>query len=368
MRVLVCASFLARRSGSELYVVEVVNGLVARGLGVTVYSPRLGPVADLVDSRATVTNRLRAIRSPDVVLAQGPVATSLVLDRFPTSPVVLVSHDHNERWPSTCLLSPVVVERFGVSRVCVEALLEQGAAPGSVSLLANFVDTGVFARRPALPAKPGRALVFSNYAQDGGWLEQVREGCAVHGLPLDVRGAGVGAPLDEPSALLGAYDVVFAKGRAALEAAATGCAVVLCDFAGLGPMVSLAEYEELRAMNFGFEALTAPHTREGVVERLAAYDATDAAAVTERLRVDASLIAYVDDLVTVLHAASTALPAGVRWARTRGAPRAHLALSRVLLRLQGAVPDGWRDRLRGVTTPIRRLTRSDWRPPTVNGH
>ena len=34
------------------------------------------------------------------------------------------------------------------------------------------------------------------------------------------------------------YDIVFAKARAAIEAMAVGAAVIVCDFDGVGPMVS----------------------------------------------------------------------------------------------------------------------------------
>ena len=46
--------------------------------------------------------------------------------------------------------------------------------------------------------------------------------------------------VDRPEAILGDYDLVFAKARAAMEAMATGCAVILCDRVGAGPLVCRA--------------------------------------------------------------------------------------------------------------------------------
>lgn len=51
--------------------------------------------------------------------------------------------------------------------------------------------------------------------------------------------------------MLGGYDLVFAKARCALEAMAVGCAVVLCDVGGLGPLVTRAQVQHLRRWNFG---------------------------------------------------------------------------------------------------------------------
>jgi hypothetical protein len=88
----------------------------------------------------------------------------------------------------------------------------------------------------------------------------------------------------QPEELLGRYDVVFAKGRSALEAAAVGAAVVLCDALGLGPMVNSREFDAQRSLNCGARLLRDPVSVEGVVARLERYDPGDAAEVTRRLR------------------------------------------------------------------------------------
>jgi hypothetical protein len=95
--------------------------------------------------------------------------------------------------------------------------------------------------------------------------------------------------MSQPEAALGRYDVVFAKARCALEALATGAAVVLCDAGGLGPMVTMANVERLRWMNFGQGVLTRPITVEGILAELRRYDADDAARVCARIRAVAGL-------------------------------------------------------------------------------
>ena len=61
---------------------------------------------------------------------------------------------------------------------------------------------------------------------------------------------------------MGKYDLVFGKGRAALEGLAVGAAVVLCDLEGAGPLVRSDRYDELRRRNFGLRALRSPHTAD----------------------------------------------------------------------------------------------------------
>ena len=62
----------------------------------------------------------------------------------------------------------------------------------------------------------------------------LRDACRESGITLDVIGLGSGRGCAAPETVLGDYDLVLAKGRAALEALAIGTAVIVCDAAGLG--------------------------------------------------------------------------------------------------------------------------------------
>jgi hypothetical protein len=128
-------------------------------------------------------------------------------------------------------------------------------------------------------------------------LGVVREACARAGLEFDVIGSGAGRPCAEPEKILGDYDIVFAKARAALEAMAVGAAVVLCDSTGMGPMVTAAEFECLRALNFGVRALCHPLDAERLAREIERYDPTDAAEVSRGIRAEAGRDAALDELV-----------------------------------------------------------------------
>jgi len=74
-----------------------------------------------------------------------------------------------------------------------------------------------------------------------------------------------------------------------LEAMAAGSAVVLCDFAGAGAMVTSENFDHLRAMNFGAGVLLNPLQPEYLRAEMARYDAADAARVSQRVRQEAGL-------------------------------------------------------------------------------
>jgi hypothetical protein len=155
----------------------------------------------------------------------------------------------------------------------------------------------------------------------------------------------VGRPTARPEDALGGYDVVFAKAKAALEAMAVGCAVILCDFAGAGPLVTAHRFAALEPANFGFEALRERLSPEVLGRQLDGYDPEDAARVRDLVRSRASLEDAARRLVAIYrevvaeHAAAAPDPIAARARRARPAePR---------LRLHAVLAWAWR-RLGGV--------------------
>ena len=182
-------------------------------------------------------------------------------------------------------------------------VFEQGFAADDVHVLTNAVDLQRFRRRPPLPAKPRRALVFSN-ALDGSFLGTIREACAQRDVELDVVGLASGRAIDHPETILPQYDLVFGKARCALEAIAVGAAVVVCDAPGMAGLVTTSRLEEMRVLNFGRRTLQRPYTLENVLGEIDRYDPEDATEVSARIRAsnDVDLlaqqfIALYDDLL-----------------------------------------------------------------------
>jgi hypothetical protein len=173
-------------------------------------------------------------------------------------------------------------------------------------VISQFVDLERFVPRPPLPASPKRAAILCNHTKDNDHLRAAREACARRGVTLDAYGAGVRKTCERPEKVLRDYDVVFAKGRAALEAAAVGAAVVVYWWRRLGPMVTSGTLEQLRADSFGFRSMSAQLTPEefgrSIEQALAQYDAADAAEVSQRVRAGASRDAAVNELLGIYEA------------------------------------------------------------------
>lgn len=301
MRILLTNRSLDNRAGSELYLFELATRLLARGHAPVAFSPRLGRVsAALRAATIPVVDDLNAISEPpDLIHGQHHIAAMTALLHFPGVPALYVCHGW-QPWEETPPRFPRILRYVAVDYTTRERLVsEEGIPPERVEVVLNFVDLDRFRPRPPLPAKPRRALVLSNQASESTFLPVVREACERFGIALDVAGVASGGPVDRPEELLPGYDLIFAKGRAAMEGMAVGTAVVLCDQVGAGPLVTSAELDRLRPLNFGIRTLRDPLTAGVLASQIERYDPADAAEVSRRIRATAGIEEAVDRMTAL---------------------------------------------------------------------
>jgi glycosyltransferase involved in cell wall biosynthesis len=286
LRILLTNTALEHRGGSELYLLDVARWLRDRGHAPVLYSARLGPLAETIRQQAlpVIDDLARLADPPDVIHAQHHLPAMAALARFPQTPAVFFCHGWLP-WEEAPLRHPAIRRYVAVSGATRERLVAEHAVPPVlVRTIPNFVDTRRFHPRGPIPPSPRRALVFSNQAVEGGWVATLRQVCAERGIAVEVAGLRSGRSLPCPEQALGDYDLVFARGRSALEAMAVGCAVILCDAEGLGPMVSPENLDHLGNGNFGVQVLTDAHRPELMRRAIDAYDADAAGRVSALVR------------------------------------------------------------------------------------
>jgi hypothetical protein len=303
-RILITNNTLSGRAGTELYVRDVASELLARGHQVVAYSSILGEVAEEIRAATIpVVDRLDAVSvPPHVIHGHHHLETMTALLHYPEVPAIYFCHG----WLPTEEMPPKfprILRYVAVDRTCRDRLIdENGIPPERVHLLLNFVDLKRFKPRGPLPEKPARALVLSNSATESSSLPAIREACARFDISLDAVGQAVRNATRCPESLLPHYDLVFAKGRAALEALAVGAAVIPCDTVGVGPMVTPHNMEMLRQLNFGIRALRNRIDVETIAAEFALYNATQAAEVSDWVRRNAGLNGAVDQLIELYEA------------------------------------------------------------------
>lgn len=295
LRVLFTNVTLAGRTGTEIVTRDLALGLHGRGHHVAVYTSAWGPLADeLQAGGVSVVTRLDQVGQPDIVHGHHFVETAEALLRFPAARGVFVCHDRTASHSIPPRLGSIL-RYVAVDENCLERLRQDWEIPAShARVIANAVDLARFQPRAPLPERPARALVFSHYATPGAHVEVVRAACDRLGISVDVIGAGAGNVVVNPEEQLPQYDLVFAKGRCALEAMAVGAAVVLCDANGSGPMITTDVAPRLRQWNFGARTLRDPLDVDRLMQEIQKYDPAQAAAVSALIRQDASLDLALD--------------------------------------------------------------------------
>lgn len=298
MKILITNNALCTRSGSELYVQELAQALVHRGHIVAAFSTDIGELAQkMITQGVTVIDDLAQLPwAPDIIHAQHHLETMIALAYFPQTPAIYVCHGWRP-WQEAPPLHPRIMTYFAVdTKTRDQAITKHGVPSGNIHIMHNFVDLDRFQQRAHLPIKPQKALVFSNYAHEGNFLPSIREACRKANVSLDVVGASFGNAVDKPENILGDYDLVFAVGRSALEALASGVAVVICGECGVGPMVTYMEIEKLRDLNFGVAAMYTGLDADVIYKEICCYNAEDAKCVTQYLRERIGLERTVKDL------------------------------------------------------------------------
>jgi len=299
MRILITNNTLAPRAGSELYVLDIATALLARGHTPIAFSTVLGDVAnELRAATVPVVDCLDDVSTPpDIIHGQHHLETMIALLHFPNTPAVSFCHGWLP-WEEIPPRFPRIMRYVAVDHTCRDRLMfENGIPEDRIRVLLNFVDLERFKPRGPLPARPKRALVFHNNANEHQPLEIVREACYRAGIALDIIGLDSGTACAHPAQVLGDYDIIFAKARSAIESMAVGAAVILFNLTTIGSMVTTSALDRLRPLNFGIRALQEPVTLEALEREIARYDANDAARVSERIRSTAGLDSAVEEIL-----------------------------------------------------------------------
>lgn len=303
LRVLLVNWSLQSRGGTESVVRDIALGLRARDHHPLVYAPSLGPIASEIAAAGipVVDDLARIGDEPDIIHAQHFLTTGEALIRFPGTPAIHICHGWSPA-PERPPRFPQIRRYLAVSECTRDNIVNrEGITPERATILLNAVDLARVPERPEpLPSKPERALAFLSRAS-APILPVLRAACDARKIQF----ATIGLDRDEPNPerTLVSYDLVFATGRSAIEALAAGCAVVVCDVNGIGGLVTPETYEWFRRHNFALRSLTRAVTPSTVGAALDCYDRASAQTVTARIREEADVELYLDQLLALYRAA-----------------------------------------------------------------
>lgn len=300
LKVLITNHNFAQRAGTQLYIRDLALELQKMGHLPFIYSPVVGEVAqELRKATIPIVSDLAMLSiQPDIIHGHHHLETLSALLHFPKTPALFICHgwycwqESPPKFPR--ILRYVAVDQLTYNRI----VMESGIPKTDVRLIFNFTDLDRFKLRPSLPIRPRKALIYSNYIEkNGSCFKTVQEACQKIGVEVDLIGLTAGNAIDNPEKILINYDLVFAVGRSAIEALATGAAVVIYSGNKIGPMVTSANFDQLQKMNFGLQALDRLASVEAILEELNHYNPTDMKKIHHALSLSSNKDAAVKALV-----------------------------------------------------------------------
>lgn len=297
MRILLTNIALAMRTGTELLIEQTADWLRDAGHTPVIYTPLVGPIGTEMRKRGhLVFDRISQVQvPPDVIHGHHAGPTMTALAAFPSVPAMFVAHSAEAEFDRPPL-HPNIRRYFCVSTFLREFWATLEVPQSRIDILGNPIDADRLPPRDALPARPKSALLVAKY---GSQVDAVRTACASHGLVLEEVGEGVGRVTSDLPSMFKNADIVFASGRSALEAAASGCAVVLTERSGTHGIVSSKDIDRVIDLNWGIRLLAHRPTAQRLIDAIDHYDAPDAAAVRNRIRERCSLNSHGERLLRV---------------------------------------------------------------------
>jgi glycosyltransferase involved in cell wall biosynthesis len=313
MNILITNLELTEPGGTISYVADLAGFLTGKGHHVEVYTYLDGTVGEhLKNTGINVVTRLDDLKNvPDIVHAHHFAPAADVCFRFRNTPVIFFVHNSLSPFD----IAPVnkqVLRYIAVDHNCHKRLLREKRIRGNTEVVFNWVDTERFRVKENFRDKPQKALLFSNYANTENFYTVIDKACSEENIQLDVLGQRFNKCVLNPEDVLVDYDLVFGKGRSAIESLATGAGVILCDFTGLGVMVNQAEFFHLRDYNFGFEVLTRPFDVELIRQEIKKFDKEENKANAAVIREISSMKVLAEKLLDIYNETIEAYANGKR--------------------------------------------------------
>lgn len=302
MKILITNFRLAERTASEVSVRDMAIALQRIGHEVCVFVSKTGLLAEELDTYEipVVSHPGQAPFKPDLIHGQYNLETIAALLSFPDRPALYLSNG-TRQWREHPPLHPRILRYVALSGSGKDWLQEAGIPREMCRFLPNFLDMERFVTVRRLPEEPVKALFYDRSSGQGRNLDDIRQACQRCNIQLQFVGDLVGKSPTRPEVMLPEYDLVFASGRSAIEALASGCAVVPVRNGRWGKLVTTANFDQMRDENFSLSEAAAaqPSSIESLVGELENWDWRNLAPVARRIREELNAPAVAALLVKI---------------------------------------------------------------------
>lgn len=293
MKILFTNYCIDKGTGTEMFLLDLCAELVRLGHNCAVYTTRHGVLVDrfLAIGVPVVDDLGRVPWVPDVLHCQHSMETLSAISYFLPVPALYLCHDATV-WYDMCPPLPCVERCLAVDTYVRERVSRDVGLPeNAIGLAFNAVDERRFTlvNTYRYGSQPRNALLFHSNLTGTSFKLSIQRACDYLGIELDEAGHGGKKFIVQPEKELPNYDLVFAKGRCAIEALASGCSVILAGGEGLGPLITPANFHALQPANFGRSLLAEERSDKYIIEQARQINSERALDVARLLREHYSL-------------------------------------------------------------------------------
>jgi len=303
MNILITNFAFSGNTGTELYVKELAIELNSRGHNIEIYTFFIDHLIDeLIIQNINVVSSLSLLKNkPDIIHSHHSILTYKVTSYFKYTPVIFLIHDRLSSidYP---FLHKNIIKYIAVDYNCRERyLLESDLKENEIDVIFNWYNPRRFIVKDKISLIPKKALIFSNYINKGKIYNEIHAACQSLNIDLDIIGSNSGNPHANPELILNKYDIVFAKAKAGIEALSTANALIVCDFNGLGGMVTPENVEHFKNFNFGMKLMKMPIKKELIIAEIIKYNVSDIQFVSNYIRSNANFYDIVSEIESMYH-------------------------------------------------------------------
>ena len=288
------------RSGTEIVTRDLAIGMRRRGHDVDVYTGQTGGLTEeLAAAGVNIYTDPDSVPVPDVFHVNHMGFARPLMELHKSVPVLVQCHDATHG--NAALFNSDQVKLWsGVSQACRTRVgLETGVPLEAVRFLPNCVETDHLPElRQKMPIFPRRWL-FVGEKPGGKRLERrLRLAAALFATRLDIVGPFVSAPdiVDDLASHAASYDLVFASARCALESAAAGTGVIVCDPRGLAGFLGREQWGHWGPHNLGLGCMDKSPNLANLIGSVLAWRRSEVHAVSHAIRRGRSLAELLQQL------------------------------------------------------------------------
>jgi Glycosyltransferase Family 4 len=298
LTILISNNTLDSFAGSESYVLDLCKELLKKGHKPICFSLKLGEVAEVLrrNTIPCIDDLNQLTLTPDIIHGQHGIETMMAVCHFYDTPAVNMCHGWLP-WQEIPICHPRILRYIAVDALCKERLtLEYGIGEEQIDIIPNFLHVENYPLRGPLPDKIKKAAVFSNYADFNNTVV-IRKVCEEYGITLDLLGENSGQPIEDVAPKLANYDLVFAKGRCAMEALIVGSSVVIMHQDRLAGMVTSDRIQHFKPLNFGTRTMLKQLNELNLKDEITLYKPQNAREVSNAMRTCLNADKTVDKLI-----------------------------------------------------------------------